>query len=215
MEIRNKIRYGGTAFMNLLPYPKVHQMKDEHVYVLPSECIKHFLASGGIPMEFNTENVEYPYTQFNESPRGVALTHMFKNISKGKSLRKRHFNISFLEWKDDCETAKSNKASKYNTWIFTITIFKNKRGYDSPLATFPIAMGPKSKKHDTVEKIIAKDLALMRSTRIESIVGWSELGAPFPCTFSADLYLSLGDQPERRGGNELMQGGSRTHARWR
>ena len=33
--------------------------------------------------------------------------------------------------------------------------------------------------------------------------------------FSAEMFLSLGDQPERRGANGLLAGNSRAHPHWR
>ena len=90
-----------------------------------------------------------------------------------------------------------------------------KPGRDSPVGTFPVAVGPKGLDHDEVERIIGLDIKSMRSNAIHAIIGWSKTSNPHPCTFSADLYLSLGDQPERRAGNALQLGNSRHHARWR
>jgi hypothetical protein len=188
---------------------------DDHSYVLPSECIQHFLAQGIHPMEFNNTDIKYPISTYNETPRGIEIAKALNTVRHGKLNMKKHFNMSFLEWKDDCESAKSNRASKYPLWVFTITIFRKEKRKDSAVCTYVVAIGPKGKSHDNVEKIIKDDIARMRTTAITAMFGWANSQRPFPCTFSADLYASLGDQPERRGGNVLQLGTSRCHARWR
>jgi hypothetical protein len=215
LEIRSKISRGKNAFFTLLPYPRISQTNDGHVYVLPSDCIKHFMAHGNVPLEFNRRFTSYPYSEFNDSPRGVEIATTLDQVTRGKCDNKKHFNVSFLEWKDDCESAKSNKTSKHNLWLFTITIFGRGRQKDSPIATYPVALGPKGKSHNLVERLIADDIEKMRTTALPSMLGWYGTSKPVSCTFSADLYISLGDQPERRGGNVLQMGTSKHHARWR
>ena len=99
--------------------------------------------------------------------------------------------------------------------MWTMTIFEKDKKADLPLATFPIAIGPKSAKHDEVETIVAEDLKRMMNERIDAFLGhWGNV-QPEPVTFSAQMFLTLGDQPERRGGNSLMAGNSKSHPRWR
>jgi hypothetical protein len=218
LDIRNKIREGRRSLFNLLPHPLIRKMddpSDEHVYVLPSDCILHFLAQGIMPLDFNHRVVSYPILKLNQTPRGVAIAKVLGKVKTGRSTRQRHFNISFLEWKDDCESAKSNRLSKFPLWIFTITIFREGDSRDSPECTYCVAIGPKGKSHESVESVIKEDLIRMRTTAKAAMFGWNGTNRPFPCTFSADMYMSLGDQPERRGGNILQLGNSRNHARWR
>ena len=57
-KIRSVVVSGSNAFIPLLPYPKI-RVEGNHAYVLPSECIRLFLARGYIPTDFNnTENKE-------------------------------------------------------------------------------------------------------------------------------------------------------------
>jgi hypothetical protein len=217
-EIRAKLYDGRRSLFTILPHPSIRRMDDpldEHAYVLPSECIQHFLAQGVSPMEFNNTVLKFPIQKYNQTPRGIAIAKTLNLVKNGKVATRRHFNLSFLEWKDDCESAKSNRASKYPLWVFTITIFREERKRDSADCTYVVAIGPKGKSHDCVEKIIKDDIIRMRTTAINGFFGWSKSRRPFPCTFSADLFASLGDQPERRGGNVLQLGNSRCHARWR
>ena len=131
--------------MSLLPHPKIWKLSDGHVYVLPSDCIQHFLAFGVEPMEFDSTVPRFPVTNVNESPRGAEVAANLSKVSSGKSPFICHFNLSYLEWKDDCESAKSNKKSKHSMWLFTMTIFVKERTGDSPIGTFPVAIGPKGK----------------------------------------------------------------------
>jgi hypothetical protein len=77
---------------------------------------------------------------------------------------------------------------------------------------YPIAIGLKADSHDNLEAIIGKDIQLMKNTQVEAILGGSH---PKAITFSAEMFVSLGDQPERRGANFLLGGTSRSHCRWR
>ena len=215
LQIRNVIREGSRAFLSLLPHPLIRQSEDGHSYVLPSDCILHFLANGNLPMEFDTKETNYPIREFRDTPRGVSISKSLSKVTDGRKSGRGHFNISFLEWKDDCESAKSNRQSKFSIWVFTITIFRRYSKRDSPIGTYAVALGPKGKNHDQIEKIIADDINKMRTNAINAVLGWSEMGSPRSCTFSADLFMSLGDQPERRGANALQLGSSRHHARWR
>ena len=215
IQIRSTIRAGRNAFLTLLPHPKIFKTDDSHVYVLPSDCMKHLLAQGCIPMDFKQETLLYPIKFASQTARGLDIARELNSVQNGRKEGVHHFNMSFMEWKDDCESAKSNKQSKYHIWLFTITVFLKYRGKDTAISTFPVAIGPKASNHDVVEEIIGLDYKKMKSTATLAMMGWSNESAPYQCTFCADLFLSLGDQPERRNANVLMLGISRTHPRWR
>ena len=218
-RLRAVIINGPNAFIPRLPYPKIYSL-DNHAYVLPSDCIKHFLASGNRPLLFNKFSLRGTYQYANETPRGVQIAEAMRQSIQPSlmgTVGSPHLPLSYVEWKDDCETSKSNKASKSGSiWVFTITIFLKNKGNDSPFATFPVVVGPKSSSHDRLEKIIADDMKYMTSYRIPGYLGGSKEGHRWEeITFSAQLYCSLGDQPERRSGNCLFGGNSNSHARWR
>ena len=52
MTIRASILKGRDAFIPNLPHPKVYSTFG-HWYVLPSDCIKHFMAKGNTPLSFH------------------------------------------------------------------------------------------------------------------------------------------------------------------
>jgi hypothetical protein len=218
LEIRSKIQMGTRSVFNILPHPMVQKMEDpfdKHVYVILSNCILHFLVQGIFPLEFNKLHVKYPITLLNKTPRGVEIAKSLDKIRVGKIFSCQHFNLSFLEWKDDCESAKSNWMSKSPLWIFTITIFRDGNYRNSPKSTYPVVIGPKGKSHEPVEAIIKADLVRLRIKAQTALFGLSMGERPFRCSFSAELFMSFGDQPEQRGGNLLQLGNSPNHARWR
>jgi hypothetical protein len=96
-----------------------------------------------------------------------------------------------------------------------MTIFLQNKTLDSPLATFPLVIGLKSDSHDRVERIIGDDMKNMANSHIPAFLGRNSSLPPEEITFSAMMFLSLGDQPERRGGNYLQCGNALTHTRWR
>jgi hypothetical protein len=166
---------GRLSFFNILPHPMVRKMEDpsdKHVYVLPSDCILHFLAQGIVPLEFNKSHVKYRITHLNKTPRGVEVAKSLDKIRVGKIFSRRHFNLLFLEWKDNCKSAKSNQMSKFPLWIFTITNFRDGNYRDSPECTYPVAIGTKGKSHEPVEAIIKADLVCLRTKAQTALFGW-------------------------------------------
>jgi hypothetical protein len=96
-----------------------------------------------------------------------------------------------------------------------MTIFRKEKKMDSPIATFPVAIGLKSDKHDPFEEIVGQDIKNMMSSKIDVIIGTVGNVPQEKIPFSAEMFVSLGDQPERRSSNKLMAGNSRAHTIWR
>jgi hypothetical protein len=86
---------------------------------------------------------------------------------------------------------------------------------DSPEATFPIAIGYSKDDHNNLECIIGNDIKRMSEHRTLTFVGSRDGSMIEEVTFSAQILLTIGDQPERRGGNSLLDGKSGSHRRWR
>jgi hypothetical protein len=125
------------------------------------------------PLEFNKKDVNYPIKFLNETPRGIAIARSLDQVKTGKSISRQHFNLSFVEW-NDCESAKSNRMSKFPLWIFTFTILRAGEHQDSPLCTYPVAIGPKGQSHKPVEAILKEDLVQLRTTANTAFFGWSK-----------------------------------------
>jgi hypothetical protein len=111
------------------------------------------------------------YMSPKDTPRGIAIASKIGSLQNDSSTPK-HLPISFVEWKDDCESSKSNKASKTGSiWIWTMTIFRKDKHLDLPIATFPVAIGLKSNNHDPLEEIVGQDIKNMMNSKIDAFIG--------------------------------------------
>jgi hypothetical protein len=179
----------------MLAHPTIRTLGN-HAYVLPSHCIRHFLASGNLPMLFDNTTAHNVYMSPKDTPCGIAITSKIGSLQNGSSTPK-HLPISCVEWKDDCESSKSNKALKTgNIWVWTLTIFRKDKNLDLPIATFLVAIGLKSDNHDPLEEIVGRDIKNMMNSKIDGFIGTVGNVPPEKITFSAEMFVSLGDQTE-------------------
>ena len=99
-------------------------------------------------------------------------------------------------------------------WCLTISFVEDvDANNDSPIPTYPLAIGPKGINHRIVIRKIMEDLAKHRIST-NPISTYNGVGHS-PMSVTLDVFAYLGDQPERRGLNYLMLGKSTHHARWR
>jgi hypothetical protein len=84
-----------------------------------------------------------------------------------------------------------------------MTIFRKEKKMDSPIATFPVAIGLKSDNYNPLETV-GRDIKNMMNSKIDAFIGTVGNVPPEKITFSAEMFVSLGDQPEQRSGNKLM-----------
>jgi hypothetical protein len=137
----------------------------------PPNALEIFLANGHLPMEFTATSVPPCYAMLRDTPREVDIASQLAKISGDSDLK--HYPISFIEWKDDCEPSKLNKKSKNGSlWIWTMTIIGANNKKDSPEATFPLVIWYKNDDHNGVERIFMEDFRHMATT----IGCWLSLG---------------------------------------
>jgi hypothetical protein len=86
--------------------------------------------------------------------------------------------------------------------------FQEGKKMDLPIATFPVAIGLKSDNHDPLEEIVGRDIKNMMNSNIDVFIGTVGNVPPEKIAFSAEMFVSLGNQPEQRSGNKLMAGNS-------
>jgi hypothetical protein len=96
-----------------------------------------------------------------------------------------------------------------------MTIFRKETKMDLPIATFPVAIVLKSDNHNLLEEIVGQDIKNMMNSKIDAFIGSVGNVPPEKITFSAEMFVSLGNQPEQRSGNKPMASNSRAHTRWR
>ena len=185
-----------------LPAPRVFT-SGPHAYCLPSDCLQHHLSFGYKVAFFDSLHTPGEYSHPKYSPRGI-------EIASGNPHSKA---VAAIMWSDDCDPQNSKKHRKA-LWCLTITFIQDTDvTSDSPIPTYPLAVGPKGMDHRKIQKIIFDDLSRHSSTN-RPFLSYSGKGKNIlPITL--DVFAYLGDQPERRGVNYLMLGGSTHHARWR
>jgi hypothetical protein len=102
---------------------------------------------------------------------GIAIASKIGSLQNDSSTPKQLL-ISFVEWKDNCESSKSNKASKTGSiWVWIMTIFRKDENLDLPIATFLVSIGLKSDNHDPLEKIVRQDIKNMMNSKIDAFIG--------------------------------------------
>jgi hypothetical protein len=59
----------------------------------------------------------------------------------------------------------------------------------------------KSDDHDPLEEIVGRDIKTMMNTKMRAFICSMGNVTAEEITFSTEMFVSLGDQPERRSGN--------------
>ena len=172
----------------LLPHPLVHT-HGRHTYVLPSECLKHFLAFGHKGSLFNQL---IPSLACGTSPTTIRGTEIAQS-SHSVNPKGDHLSLSALVWSDDCDPQNS-KTNKHGLWAQTMHILQDTYdNRDSPIATFPLVLGPKEADHHSIMRIILKDPKSLKQT----VLSFLGRDAP-PSLVTLLVYAFLGDQPKQR-----------------
>ena len=207
-EMRNHIVTGGLSVVENLPHPRVKTLKN-HAVVSLWDVVAHHLANG-LDITDIGPNPEGPdhIEHIGESPMAVEI--------KARALLR--FGtlddvavIVLREWSDDFDANNTKDNKDKNIWVKTVTITASKSNSNSRLHTSVIAIGAKGVCHEEVEERFSNDLCTLSS------------GPPllFFCRrrqemvkVHAELWVSLQDQPERRGANCIDLGNSNMAARW-
>ena len=212
-EMRRQMKDGSKdSMMRTIPHVNVEEV-GEHAVSLPSDCLQD-LAGHGFPLDFvqNTDVTE-TYPQF--PVRNIASTSMCRQLFDINECNRpimADYNVWIFEWSDDFEPNTSlTKSNRGGVWVKTITIGPPGGRRNQLYYTYPIAMGPKNKSHEEAETAIAADL--LKLARPEGILIYSKEHGGL-IRIRAKLFVSLQDQPERRGENHLTGGSSDFHRRF-
>jgi hypothetical protein len=218
IELRSSIMEGQYAFVPNLPHPEPHECEG-HAYCLPTDCLQDSLASGHdlehlLPNgDGSSERVpEYPISQIN----GTSMCRCLFDINVAgteAALQVTPIDIYLwlAEWSDDFEPNNSIKGNRGSVWIKTLTVSPRPGSRHKLLHTYPIAVGSKKADHEPLEDIVAANLSLL-SSPVGVVMYSKSLGGLV--RLRAKMFVSLQDQPERRGSNQLMAGNSIYHARF-
>ena len=202
-EIRSRIVEGKNSFFSNLPHPPI-SVVGEYAYILPSDCLLDLFGHGNL---YRGRAKAFPpflgladsrISQMNRQQLQPGIDDIY--------------HLATCMWSDDFEPNYS-KLNRGSVWIKTISFHVPGRSYVPITNVYPLAVGPKGKCHELVERILHDDM--------EKLIGANKDGVLVYDGYSncirrvtAQLTTILQDQPERRRSNKLMLGNSTYHARF-
>lgn len=215
-EMRRRVMEGKFSLIGNLPHPYV-EMVGCHAYVSLSEIIADFLGHG-TPYETvdSSHSSMMSVTRIGESSFAKSIISRAKELYSDNSGDSPSSVITILlnEWQDDFNILNSQKGGRggASIWIKTVTIIPPHGHRDKSLRnTYPVAVGPKGVSHEEVELRFKEDLlSLSTGSKLRLYDGNSKTMQKV----HVGLYVSISDQPERRGANYVMLGNSQFHARF-
>lgn len=196
-SLRSIIYEGKHSVRENLPHPEVRTNVSDHAYLRPSECIADCLAHGLLD-----SNAEPEYESLSQSSHA-------KKLKVGDQLNGAR-SIFLSLWCDDFDP-NNNKNNRGSVWTMTLTIETETSGATNLNHVYPIAVGPKGSNHYEVMEIIWEDiLSLQRGGSVEMYNGFTHRVEKVSCHVIACTM----DQPESRGVNGLLLGGSTSMSRF-
>jgi hypothetical protein len=212
-EMRRQMKDGSKdSMMHNVPHANVMEV-GSHAVSLPSDCLQDLMGHG-FPLDFVPNGLdaacapEFPVTDIASS----ATCRKLFDMNQFHDPVVADYNVWIFEWSDDFEPNTSlTKSNRGGVWVKTITIGPPGSRSHQLTYTYPIAMGPKNCSHEEAEVLIRDDL--LKLARPEGIVIYSKKHGGF-VRIRAKLFVSLQDQPERRGENHLTGGSSDLHRRF-
>jgi hypothetical protein len=208
--MRSRVMEGSHAILANLPHPPVKLIGTDHAYVSLKDIIADFLAHG-TPYE----KIEKP--ALGEGVRRAGESRQAQQIlERAKLLHGNNPVVVLLlkRWRDDFQALKSNKGQKKGTaaWIGTVTISPPQGMKANSLRnTYPIALGPKGADHELVEQIFMEELRQLSNGSDDLFF---DKASNQMTRVHAEIFVSLADQPERRGTCYVQLGNSTYHPRF-
>jgi hypothetical protein len=93
-KIRSVILEGTKSLIPILAHPTIRTLGN-HAFVLPSQCIRHFLANGNSPMLFNKTTARDVYISPKDTPRRIAIASKIGSLQNDSSTPK-HLYTHFI-----------------------------------------------------------------------------------------------------------------------
>lgn len=200
-DIRNDICRGQYSIVENLPSPEIRWLPG-HAYVLPSDCIRDFLAQPNADLTL-MENVKSshglpPLNHISQSPRAIRVLANSKQTFGDEPTTV----LYVIFWSDGAGCGSSCVGDPQTSlWCCTMTIGTSPAVRNRAQNTYPIAISASKADHQNLFSVIAKDMEQFSKKETPAhYIG---------CTNSksrvyAEVLAVLGDQPERRGNNGLM-----------
>jgi len=213
-EIRKYYIESKFSICDNLPIPHIENLAN-HAYISPIDIIRNILGHG-LPLdtikEHSLNNKETSPLNISRISQSAIAQDIFKNSINRFQNNMNTIVLWINEWSDDFDPNDSIKTLN-SVWMKTITIsVPHKITKNSHLYTYPVSVGLKSSNHEEVEEKFAKDLKLLSKGQDLKPFYYAALG-----TFvnvHAEIFVTLQDQPERRGANYIMLGNGRYTSRF-
>jgi hypothetical protein len=192
------------SLISLLPVPKVSMLSDNiHAYCCLQEIVAFVLL---LPRTMGVAPIPLRLRQLCQSTMMQQCDKALINLQMQPCL----VTIGLLFWMDgwDPSASTKNNRSPVHTASATLLCIDNNTGLPFDTRTLPIACSPGKVNHNAVFKALETSLnTLMESKHLL----WSHHHHRWT-TVRPHILALLMDQPERRGSNNLLGGGSTLHA---
>ena len=200
-QCNNMFISGANSILKNLPYPRVHELSDGHVYVPLVDIVRDLMAHGRHVESLSGESNSI----HSQSPRGreiLAASMLAHNIHPT-------YILPIYLWRDgfDPFNVKKNKAS---AWCMFASIGTPQSTIHSTCNTYLSALGPSAASHQQVEELLCQDLCTLTSGELKVYDGASKTVV----TVYAQLYSIQEDRPEKGSHTYTAAGNSSYHARF-
>ena len=199
-ELRNLYLSGERSIIRNLPIPTV-EVVDAHSYISIKECITNFLSAGKRPKVY--EYIDKDLHNIDCITQSLAAQHIYKKAHEINAQSNNDELIIMLgiQWSDDCDPNSSIKCNWGSIWVKTVTFISEDFGNNDHSDTYPISLSYKGKDHDVIERQYMNELNELEF-RSSYLYYCKRLNKMVRVHF--EIICSLGDQPERRSINYIM-----------
>lgn len=201
-DIRSRFLKGVNSYIPMLPHPTIEVVGD-YAYVPLASCIMDLLAHGFRIDPIVPSHVAGQVKRVSESKKCLEIL----SRSRGET----DLIIYMTEWSDSFEPNNSTKGNRGSVHVKTVTFSPPHNSRNVVGYTYPIVIGPSKGNRENIEKRFKEDLESLKEMSGKKFYHG---GMKKMVSVHVELIVSIQDQPERRGVNQLMLGMSRYTPRW-
>ena len=203
-DIRSMYLSGRHSVVKNLPIPKVECIEN-HSFCSIRSCLTDFLMSGKLPPKIK-RNPTNGDSMFNIEESVMAIDIADRIYMEMNSTNKEDIIIMLgILWSDDFDPNSSLKSDRGLPWVITLTLISDDKKCNDETNTYIISLGHIGCDRYNIEQKIVSELKEL--TKVDNNYFYSSaLKKKVKVYFQ--IMVSLGDQPERRQLNYIMNGNS-------
>ena len=201
---------GRDALLPNLPHPLI-SMVDGHSYVSLCDVISELLGHGseidvhGWSIDDNNKLVPCPPGElavecFTQSEHGHAI---YEDACKVHQFGAGFLPLWIIEWADDFKPNSQNKQNRGSVLVKTVTVSTPRSSIHSADNTYLIALGPKDADHEADECKFKEELEVLSCNAKHQVYCHLAKGM---ISVTAFMFMSLGNQPEKRDNCNITHG---------